>query len=225
MKKLYIAFFLVFCFATASYAVDPFKANRGGFGPVIKGIQLGSRVSLLELVALGIDFQTWPFKLNIFESDKSYLRINFEGNGRELKSFEIKESKGSFSFYENQSWKLGDLLGEVEKRGGILAVNLETRGLLIMLCDLTPEGRIKRCRMGASMFRAGALTVKEFIQMFIEAYNIPEVTRDPNKHYQSWQYRNLSEGWEIEMAAFNINGLEGMQGIEIRAIVSEAAFN
>ena len=75
------------------------------------------------------------------------------------------------------------------------------------------------------MFRAGALTVKEFIQMFIEAYNIPEVTRDPNKHYQSWQYRNLSEGWEIEMAAFNINGLEGMQGIEIRAIVSEAAFN
>ena len=91
MKKLYIAFFLVFCFATASYAVDPFKANRGGFGPVIKGIQLGSRVSLLELVALGIDFQTWPFKLNIFESDKSYLRINFEGNGREaLKSKRAK---------------------------------------------------------------------------------------------------------------------------------------
>ena len=42
-KKFLLAFCFVLCFASAGWCFDPFKVNEGGFGPKIKGLQLGMK--------------------------------------------------------------------------------------------------------------------------------------------------------------------------------------
>jgi len=44
-KKFILALCVVLFAASAGWCIDPFKVNEGGFGPKIKGLQLGMKVT------------------------------------------------------------------------------------------------------------------------------------------------------------------------------------
>ncbi len=62
--RFLISLCVVLCFASAAFCIDPYKVNRDGFGPKIKGLQLGMRKeALLNYVLWGINNVSLPFTL------------------------------------------------------------------------------------------------------------------------------------------------------------------
>ena len=122
-KSWFIAFCLLLCLTSEAFCIDPFKVNDGGFGPKIKGLQLGQKMSLMDLIAWRIQFKGFPFVLlirtpyGINEVKENYIFIEFMGNGINLESFEIKKATGDFYNFQEREWELGDLLSALEKTG------------------------------------------------------------------------------------------------------------
>ena len=80
--SLLAACVLVLCFAGVCFAIDPFEVNEGGFGPKIKGLQLGMKIpgSSLE------DFIVWEVKREGFP-------VRFELHGNEFEHIIISDGK------------------------------------------------------------------------------------------------------------------------------------
>ena len=57
MKKIrvLVSVFLCFLLAAPAIAADPFDVHKGGFGPKIKGLQLGMTMTLMDMVAAGLE--------------------------------------------------------------------------------------------------------------------------------------------------------------------------
>ncbi|MBR2208134.1 MAG: hypothetical protein IJ859_04915 [Synergistaceae bacterium] len=75
------------------------------------------------------------------------------------------------------------------------------------------EKRIIRLRFTQENFGARGMDVLEFLQEFVNAYNIPGMKRE----VMGWRHRNVSEGWEI------FCGTNGW--IRVEPIITEPKFD
>ena len=70
VKRVLLALCFVLIVATAGWCIDPFKANKGGFGPKIKGLQLGMRLDGARVGASGGILNSEEYGAQIIELKK-----------------------------------------------------------------------------------------------------------------------------------------------------------
>ena len=206
MKRLLVALCIVLCMASSAFCIDPFKVNQGGFGPKIKGLQLGQKMSLLEIVSWGVTQGKLPFTMTLSEGEDD-VSIWFEGQGSDFKSFALKEANGRYAKLNNFPGTLGDLLAEIEKIG------FKSREFFNFVIILNDDMRIKRLLFSAEDFGAEQMTPQEFAQAFINAYGIPSLNGIGQNY---WQYRNLSQGWKVDI---------GGRQVKVEPIITQSAFD
>lgn len=199
IKNVFIAFCLVLGVASAAFCIDPFKITQGGFGPRVKGLQLGQDMILLDMIIWRVkslaSVVEWSFPL-LINHDRSLntqdkMIISFSGYGADWErlDYDITEAVGSFArckeIYEDVS--LDELLMTVEQSGmktacvdDIIFLNKDHRVYMLMFPD--------------QVFGAENLTDTEFIREIINAYGIPRMNKIDNF---TWSYRELSQGWEV----------------------------
>lgn len=197
-KRFLAAACLVLCLASAGWCIDPFKVNPGGFGPKIKGIQLGTKLPLLELVAWGVA-QGRNMELYIMTGSMGN-RIDFTVEGQQLKDFEVfRRYNQPFVPYDKLTGKLGDILATLESA---IAKNPEKFSVRLYGWDKVDyyeiylnasNMRISDLKFWQRFFGAEQMTTREFLQEFINAYHIPSMDGERG----GWRHRNLSEGWEL----------------------------
>ena len=173
-KRFIVALCLVLCLASAAFCIDPYKANKDGFGPKIKGLQLGHKMSLMEVVQWGINQGELPFDLEINDEDYFHhsITIRFDGQGKDLKSFKVIAG-GRYAEVKKFSGKLKDLLSEIEKLGFKTAWLSEIQRSRSSITPIYLNGdmRISKMTFRKTDFGTG-MTDKEFIQNFGDAYHI-----------------------------------------------------
>ncbi|MCR4817870.1 MAG: hypothetical protein K5841_02800 [Fretibacterium sp.] len=215
-KRFLLAFCVVLCVASAGWCIDPFKANKDGFGPKIKGVQLGMKMTLLDMVVWGASLENWPLYLKVFEDgNKSRCFINFTGEGHELKGFEVTEVEGKYAPIKNKQGKLGDILAEIEKLGpeaAAMALKLDFNNINNII--LNKDMRVRWMHFTQSDFGAEQMTPKEFALAIMDAYHIPGMDGERD----GWRHRNLSDGWEIFC-----NKYDG--SISVSPIVTQSKFD
>lgn len=206
-KKCIAAFILVMCLASSAHCLDPFKTHENGFGPILKGVQLGNKMSLSDLVVWGIVYwNNWPFTITPHKDDTNEISIEFYGKDQKLESFSILKAEGRYAALKNHTWKLLDLLKEIEKIG------FSNRGYFRFLDDMlsriTLDDNMRVIGIWfISLDFAGVLrmTGREFVEKYrgqlIEAYNIsdPEPISGDEDHAE-WKYSDTSEGWKINIS-------------------------
>lgn len=217
MKKLCLVLCLLLCFATAGFAVDPFKTNEGGFGPKIKGFQLGAKPPALKdlFTLLAGDVLENSFTLVVANRENGRMRIEFSLEGGKLKTWEITEAEGTFLQYKDKKLKLGEFLDEIQK--GLAGASFSSNRRSIISFSVNNDDRINSFEMDQLVFKPGNLSNQEFLQAFINAYGIPKLTPS-SQSSKNLEYRNLSEGWELFVYTLWYN-------ISVSPIVSEAAFD
>ncbi len=120
-KRFLAALCLVLCVASVGWCIDPFKANKGGFGPKIKGIQLGMKMSLADLLSYRVLQERWPISLYVHSvsdvhpglderSEKGEFFIEFTGKGSELKRFEVEKATGQCTSQQKLDTKFKKLV-------------------------------------------------------------------------------------------------------------------
>ena len=199
-RRFFAAFCLALCLASAGHCaevVNPFKANEGGFGPKIKGLQLGTKMSLMELVEAGARLEKLPIELIVAQRDNDTfmsIDINITGKGKDITGFRLKRASGVFKPLEKKKFqKLEDLLSEIKKLGGETRLRGE-HGFYNMIA-LNRDMRVTNLNFSKADFGAGALKNDEFVQELAKAYSIPNMEKDQEKGL--WSYRDLSGGWEV----------------------------
>ena len=210
--RFLISLCVVLCFASAAFCIDPYKVNRDGFGPKIKGLQLGMRKeALLNYVLWGINNVSLPFTLHM-GGKNSRIDIKFTGEviGQELKdfNFEITNCSGSYEGFKNLS--LDDLMTKIEEVDPVKEIYCNGISMIIYFNNM---GRISHLYFTASIFGANSMTPREFAEAIVAAYGIPgmdSVAKD------CWRHRELSQGWQIDVNR-NI--------VEITPIITENKFN
>ena len=245
MKRLLVALCIVLCMASSAFCIDPFKVNQGGFGPKIKGLQLGQKMSLLDIVVWRMNFKGLPFTLTLKGlkgvNESSYISVKFEGEGVELKNFEITKAGGVFKDFQNQTWKLGDLLSKIEESGsftvdtlnqdlygeGLIGYYFPSAHLRIVFDEHDKDRRIRRLQFFVSDFGADSLTDEEFIQMFVNAYaDVPSMSTERkwnngrSKWVTSGKYRNPSKGWQVIYDGFSVD-----RSVVVEPIITQTSFD
>ena len=219
VKSFFIACCLVFCLTSAAFCIDPYAVYKDGFGPKIKGLQLGMKKSLQDYVSWGINNKGLPFYLEITGSN-GYALIYFTGEvtAQRLKNFSFKVPKitGLYSELKNQSLALEDFLNSLEKISPIekLAYKLSERQEKFPTeLSFNENGRINAICLNKSIFGADSLTVSKFVEAIVTAYNIPSIN---NINRVLWWYKEPSEGWEITIDRYELN---------LKPIINHTAFN
>ena len=207
MKRLLIALCIVLCMVSSAFCIDPFKVNQGGFGPKIKGLQLGQKMSLLEIVSWGVTQGVLPFTLRF---DKE-VAIKFEGQGSDFKSFSIEKAEGRYAKLKNFSGTLWGICAEIEKIG------FDEREFFRRI-TLNDDMRIIRLSFIRSDFGAQQMTSQEFAQAFMNAYAIPRLDAIEKN---IWQYRDLSQGWQVYVGGAGYS----IYSVVVEPIITRSAFD
>ncbi len=171
-------------------------------------------ISLEYLVNWLIDTGKLPFSLDI-NSDRlasgrsaavNNIFIRFDGVGNEFHGFKIIRARDVFAGYEKMKLETGDLLNAVDKEGiaNILIypgndTSSESSLQPSKFMTFDKDMRVKSFRLYKKDFGAEHMNNKEFVRNIIEAYGIPssgEIKRE------MWQYKNISEGWQITYYTF-----------------------
>ncbi|MBR1658301.1 MAG: hypothetical protein IJ697_07530 [Synergistaceae bacterium] len=211
-KRFAVALCLVLLMASAAFCIDPYKVNKGGFGPKIKGLQLGQKMSLPEIVSWGVAQGKLPFTLRLNRKEGNKLSIKFEGQGKDFKSFSVEQAEGRYAELKNFSGTLEDLLAAIEKIGFSEKTFFGRADIA-----LDDDMRIKALNFSAKDFGVEGMTPKEFAQALINAYGIPSLD---GVGRNKWQHRNLSQGWQVYIDWGNIWG-----DVFVRPIITQSAFN
>lgn len=227
MKKLVLAFCFTLIFVSAAWCIDPYQVNSECFGPKINGLQLGMKMpTLAHMVdfAMKADFIVKP--IGLFLGDyfsKNFLQIDISLTKDNQLRFERIESTGIYrdtSAHEGGKKELRQLLSNLEKLGFSKASiagegGRNHWGWTIFTVDGVSR-RITRLRFPRKVFKANALTDREFVQEFINAYNIPTMNPYSTALGTEWIYRNPSLGWEVTC---------GPVAVIVEPIVTQSAFN
>ncbi|MBQ7544735.1 MAG: hypothetical protein IJT02_07305 [Synergistaceae bacterium] len=208
--------------ASAALCIDPYKDNEGGFGPKIKGLQLGQKMSLLDIVSWGVAQGKLPFTLWLNREFMNNLAIKFEGQGTDFKSFSVDRAEGRYAGLKNFSGKLGDLLSEVDKLGFKKRTFFDDRVLGIYFdgrIHVDDDMRVTRLWFSMSDFGAGEMLPQEFAQAIINAYGIPGLE---SVGRNEWRYRNFSQGWQVTVDGGHHSSTSG---VIVSPIVIQTAFD
>lgn len=210
--KIFIAALcLVILTASVAFCIDPYKVNKDGFGPKIKGLQLGHKMSLLEIVSWGVTQGRLPFTIALNREEGNNLSLKFEGKGTDFKSFSVEKAEGRYAELNKFSGTLGDLLLKIEKLGFNARYFFNT-------IELNDNMRIRKLNFQAKDFGAERMTWDEFAQAFVNAYDVPGLN---GVGQNKWQHRNLSQGWQVKVGAWP--GVLGV--VEVTPIITQTAFD
>ena len=170
-----------------------FSSQYIGYGPRIKGAQLGAKMSINDLVMFLINLDKLPFTIVI----KNDVTIKFNGNGHNLTSFKITNT--SRSELKNNEGILEELLTELEDIGVentsiYLGNDYRTSRKPSDIISFDTEGRVASLKLYKSDFVASSVSSENFLRAFTSTYNIPY---DENFRRHFWQYENSSECWQI----------------------------
>ena len=198
MKKIcvLVSVFLCFLLAAPAIAADPFDVHEAGFGPRIKGLQLGMPMTLTEMVAAGLE--VWPgdtFNLYIHDiGQKGNLGLQFTKDGNQLKGWEINDiltfdraAQREFSKYET----LEELFEAVSKEG-FSGVSCNGGSFYFYI---NSKSRVNRITLFNRVFNAQDMSHREFAQALLNAYNLPSLEGGRNVYTG----KNLNEGWQVEI--------------------------
>ena len=133
VKRVLLALCLVLIVATAGWCIDPFKANKGGFGPKIKGLQLGMKLDGARVGASGgiLNYEAYGAYAIFVNDERRINRILFKQedfgaqgmNHREfvqefMNAYDIPKMEGTSSVcrYRNLSegWEVEYSFGDIE---------------------------------------------------------------------------------------------------------------
>ncbi len=106
---------------------------------------------------------------------------------------------------------LGDLLLKIEKLGF-------NNGWFFDIITLNDDMRITELNFRLSDFGAVNMTLNEFAQAFVNAYDVPGLN---GVGQNKWQHRNLSQGWQVKVGAWP--GVLGV--VEVTPIITQTAFD
>ena len=194
-KKFVAALLLVLLTASAAFCADPFKVNKGGFGPKFKGLQLGQRISLSDLVKWRMKLvsgrESWEFAVSVFKPaallERKGLVVRIYGNGKNLDNFKIAYAGEDFASFKNQEWTLDGLLSKIERNGfSHVSVGDVNRSLV----TLGGNGRITKLLFEGQDFGDGTrkqdFLTKEFLLKFMEECGIQSLKP---VRYGEWVYK------------------------------------
>ena len=184
-----------------------FSSKEIGFGPRIKGAQLGVKMSLNELVTFLIDLERLPFTLDINDSKQikannrpsklNSISIAINGTGKEFKDFRVISATNDFAIYRKMKLTLEELLNEIENAGVISSNVFTGSGYVKRYADDTltfdEDRRINSIRFYKKDFGATAIDGDIFLSEFTKIYNIPY----RGIIGRTWHYKNEAEGWQI----------------------------
>lgn len=205
-KKFLLALCMVLCVASAGWCIDPYAVNPDGFGPKIKGLQLGMKRQPWEYLSWGINNFGLPFTMKFTEysySLASYIKIKITGEIVEQQhkeydfKYEILGISGKFKELESQNLPLYDLLTKIEEIAPIEELLFYTVHTGDLLADIyfQENGRIKQLTFPSRAFGAESLTGREFAQAIIDNYHIGGMDGIKN----GWERREVSQGWQIKI--------------------------
>ncbi|MBQ7193428.1 MAG: hypothetical protein IJR98_03550 [Synergistaceae bacterium] len=186
--------------------LEPFSAdlsgvNKGGFGPVVAGVQIGMKMALSDIIKWRAGLRGFPFtlELNTGRSGETEpaitgsIAIRFSGSDGILTDFDVTKASGGLYRLKNENLELPDLLAEIEK-SEVVTVTLRGANDLKENCLLFDnELRISSIYLRKSDFDSASMSQERFVEFLTETYNLPRMRRRGDL----WQFINETEGWRI----------------------------
>ncbi len=115
MKRFLLALFVVLLVATVGWCIDPYKVNEGGFGPKIKGLQLGMKLNKAEVNFIDATLVSNPEAYgadSIYINDEKritklrFTQENFGAKGMDPKEF-VQEFMNAYGIQRMEGTVLG----------------------------------------------------------------------------------------------------------------------
>ena len=202
MKKQFItcvvALLITTMFSCTAFAADPFDDHRGGFGPELRGLQLGKALNISELVdtVCRIARTLASFRMTLsgrFGEDMG--EIIFIVRESQITEFGIPEF-GKNTEYQSAA-HLGELFRDVDRRGFFQASISGMSGSWVF--DVRASGNDQRKRI-----QEFELSVEAFgTRMSAEEFTADLTRRDSRMRFvrkdNYYEYRDEENGWAIEV--------------------------
>ena len=197
----FLSIVLCILLASSALAVNPFDVHNGGFGPMIKGLQLGISMTLIEMTLAGCEALPGPiFSMwinNIGQKENHSLGLKFTKDGNQLKGWEITagEAKEEYSKHGNLE-ELLEAVDEARFAGAVCEVGSDN------VFIINEKNRVAGICLDKSAFDARPMSHKEFAQALVNAYRLPTLEWELNPHNNqlaNYVGNNLEEGWRVEI--------------------------
>ena len=209
MKKIIaVTCMLAFLNIASAWASSPFEINKGGFGPIMKGFQLGKSTTVEELFNRTFSFGfLWPINMSVtFKNENSTgcLVAVFWGSDKELSRWEIARADGIFESL-SKKWKLGDFLKYIDQNSknypqAEVTINLINQLLpgggfyrVTINKEFSDNFRYSSIMLNAGVFNAESMPLQQFIQAVVNAYNLGDL----EENNIEWYRENYKEGWRV----------------------------
>ena len=176
----------------------------GGYGPLVKDVQLGMKMSLSELIKWAEKNIGFPCYLTMMDNnEQNQILIKFAQAG----SFTVEEATGSFNKHKGKKWN--ELISSLEKeKFSEVRIGGRSQQYDREFTRLRVNGQkeINWLHFEKEDFGVPLLYPdRQFIQQFMNNYQIPEMAyRNFQESFfglfesSHYYYSNMIEGWEIK---------------------------
>ena len=189
---------------TAKSGAKTIQKSGGGYGPRVKGLQLGTKMSLNDMLSWGSKNLSFPLTFNVNAGGNNQLTLDIAGKNGNATSFSFRETQGTFSRYRGKRMTLSTLFAVLEKEGFKMARLGDSKFYHV---NIDGNLRVSKLYFTKTDFGVAPLTEdRQFIQQFINAYNIPRMDVDNTlTGYQGTRYfyQNFQQGWMVECRGTN----------------------
>ncbi|MDR2179299.1 MAG: hypothetical protein LBP21_03230 [Synergistaceae bacterium] len=217
MKKFAFGL-LVLIFAVSAaggaFAADPFKVHKGGFGPKMKGLQLGMPMTWVEAVAWGSQYR-FPVRIFFFQGPRIVFAIDITGEEGKVTGWKIVDGTLQAEFENKQELTLGELFEEL-KRKGVDSANI---GGITVRNDRVAFFELLK----GKHFDAESMPLADFVQALVDTYKLGTVSGNARNGYDG---QNASEGWAVQIGPEFLNIPNGAWRVTMSAIsISKGSFD
>jgi hypothetical protein len=184
----------VLLFAGSAFAADPFEVHEGGFGPKIKGLQLGMPMTWTEMAVWLLQNGRSEFVVS-FSGSASDVRLIFKGEGEKITGWDFgySESEDIKKKFAGKNFPLEELFEELRKDGYTSASYLSYDGAVSV-----NDNRLSRFELSKGRdFDAESKPIGDFAQELAAAYSLGTLE---DNHDNSWSSSNPAEGWEVRIS-------------------------
>jgi len=210
--------------SASTHTASPLDTHKEGFGPRIKGIQLGMNMTLRNLVETWVELtpDINEARLTIWFGEKRF-GLEFTKDGEQLKVINIAVDELPEERFSNLR-----TLDELFKRANERGFSRASLSVDTLRIEINDRNRVSRFVMEKDIFDAQSMSLSEFTQALSKAYNFPDLisfqesetisstqtaqwedgsrevstTTRTNNGYRG---KNLNEGWEVTVQHRSIN--------------------
>ena len=178
LLKFVIVCFIIFYCASITFS--------SGLGPKVKGIQLGEKMYLNDLVECLVKLKKLPFVLDINHTRRfrelsdsfNSITIEFNGIGDEMTDFQITKATGEFvKFYDENDLTLDEILSEIENVGvyysDVYVGRKNLQSFPDKIIEFDENRRVVSFRLHKTDFVSKNVKSEDFLRDFTKSYNIP----------------------------------------------------